>query len=215
MAVLELDRRVARSRRLSDAPRVAWWAQTGVLIGVAAVVFFLIAGLHSSLNVHAPTPAAAAAAVSPLQLASKEPVKQPFDATLPALQSGQIVTLDIDVVDKAVEIASGVTYQAWPYFGSVPGKTIRVRAGPDRQGGADQQGDGAPLDRLPLGIHAAQPELCRHHAGRADRVHVRGRGAGGVFVYHCGTPPANCSERSISTPEQREELKKAGYRWKN
>ena len=50
------------------------------------------------------------------------------------------------------------------------------QTGSDRQGGIDQQGDGAPLDRLPLGVHAAQPELRRHHAGRADRVRVRGTG---------------------------------------
>ena len=71
-----------RARRLSDAPRVGWWAQTGILAGVAAVVFFLVAGLQSSMNVKAPTPAAAAAAVSPLQLMSKEPVKKAHDATL-------------------------------------------------------------------------------------------------------------------------------------
>ncbi|MCZ2441772.1 MAG: multicopper oxidase domain-containing protein [Burkholderiales bacterium] len=177
-----------RERRLSDAPRVAWWAQTGVLVGVAAVVFFLVAGLHSSLNVQAPTPAAAAAAVSPLQLASKEPVKQPFDATLPPLQEGDTVTLNIDVNDKAVEIASGVHYQAWPYFDSVPGKTLRVRQGQTVRVVLTNK---ATVHHS-IDFHSAftPPNLSFADImpGESIEFSFVAR-VPGVFVYHCGTPP--------------------------
>ena len=177
-----------RERRLSDTPRVSWWAQTGILIGVAAVIFFLVAGLHSSLNVKAPTPAAAAAAVSPLQLASKDKIKKPFDATLPPLTQGQEVALTIDVTDEAVEIASGVHYQAWPFGGSVPGPTLHVKQGqtvkvtlvnkatmhhsidfhsaftPPNTSFADIM----PGEKIEFSFEARMP---------------------GVFVYHCGAPP--------------------------
>jgi nitrite reductase (NO-forming) len=177
-----------RERRLSDAPRVAWWAQTGILAGAAAVVFFLVAGLHSSLNVRAPTPAAAASAVSPLQLMSKEPVKQAHDATLPPLAAGNEVPLHIDVTDKAVEIASGVQYQAWPFGGSVPGPTVHVKQG--------------QMVKVVLANKGTMPHSIDFHSaftppntsfadikpGEQIEFSFEAR-VPGAFVYHCGTPP--------------------------
>jgi len=177
-----------REPRLSDAPRVAWWAQVGILAGVAAVVFFLVAGLVSSLNVKAPTPAAAAAAVSPLQLMKKEPVKKPFDATLPPLTQDKEVELRIEVTDEAVEIASGVQYQAWPFGGSVPGPTVRVKQG--------------QIVKVVLVNKAAMHHSIDFHSaftppntsfadimpGEQIEFSFEAK-VPGAFVYHCGTPP--------------------------
>jgi len=177
-----------RARRLSDAPRVAGWAQALIGVGIAALVFFLIAGLHSSLNVKAPTPAAAAAAVSPLQLASKDPVKKPFDATLPPLTEGDTVTLNIDVSDLAVEIASGVMYSAWPYGGSVPGPTLHVKQG--------------QMVKVVLTNNSTVHHSIDFHSaftppntsfadimpGEQIEFSFEAR-VPGTFVYHCGTPP--------------------------
>ncbi|GAA3987096.1 hypothetical protein GCM10022279_07630 [Comamonas faecalis] len=177
-----------RERRLSDAPRVSWWAQTGILLGVAAVVFFLVAGLHSSLNVQAPTPAAAAAAVSPLQLMSKEPVKKPFDATLPPLTDGKEVTLHIDVTDEAVEIASGVTYQAWPFGGSVPGPTLHVKQG---QMVKVVLANKASMHHS-IDFHSAftPPNTSFADIMPGEQIEFTFEAkVPGTFVYHCGTPP--------------------------
>lgn len=177
-----------RERRLSDAPRVSWWAQTGILLGVAAVVFFLVAGLHSSLNVQAPTPTAAAAAVSPLQLMSKEPVKKPFDATLPPLTDGKEVTLHIDVTDEAVEIASGVTYQAWPFGGSVPGPTLHVKQG---QMVKVVLANKASMHHS-IDFHSAftPPNTSFADIMPGEQIEFTFEAkVPGTFVYHCGTPP--------------------------
>jgi nitrite reductase (NO-forming) len=177
-----------RTRRLSETPRIAWWAQTGILIGVAVVVFFLIAGLYSSLNVRAPTPAAAAAAVSPLQLMSKEPVKQAHDATLPPLTAGNAVTVNIDVTDAAVEIASGVKYQAWPYGGSVPGPTVHVKQG---QMVNVVLSNKATMHHS-IDFHSAftPPNMSFADIQPGEQIKFSFLAkVPGTFVYHCGTPP--------------------------
>lgn len=177
-----------RVRRPSTAPRVVWWAELGILAGVAAVVFFLVASLQSSLNVQAPTPATAAAAVSPLQLMKKEPVRKAFDATLPPLTQDKEVELRIEVTDEAVEIASGVQYQAWPFGGSVPGPTVRVRQG--------------QIVKVVLVNKAAMHHSIDFHSaftppntsfadimpGEQIEFSFEAR-VPGAFVYHCGTAP--------------------------
>ena len=72
---------------------------------------------------------ATAAAVSPLALMSREPVKQAYDARLPPLTDGDSVTIKIAATDRSVEIASGVHYQAWTFEDVVPGPVIHVRQG--------------------------------------------------------------------------------------
>ena len=177
-----------RGRQLSGAPRVPWWAQAGILTGVAAVVFFLVAGLHSSLNVKAPTPAAAAAAVSPLQLMSKDPVKQAYDATLPPLTAGDAVTVNIDVTDLAVEIASGVKYQAWPFGGTVPGPTVHVKQGQMVHVVLTNK---ATMHHS-IDFHSAftPPNTSFADIMPGEKIEFSFKAkVPGTFVYHCGTPP--------------------------
>ncbi len=177
-----------RERRLSDAPRVGWWAQTGILLGVAAVVFFLVAGLTSSLNVRAPTPAAAAAAVSPLQLMSKEPVAKAYDATLPPLTPGKEVQLVIDITDKDVEIASGVMYKAWPFGGTVPGPIVHVKQG---QMVKVVLRNKASMHHS-IDFHSAltPPNTSFADINPGEQIEFTFEAkVPGTFVYHCGTPP--------------------------
>ena len=177
-----------RARRLSDAPRVAWWAQTGILIGVAAVVFFLVAGLHSSLNVQAPTPTAAAAAVSPLQLMSKKPVKHAYDATLPPLSADKEVPLVIDVFDKDVEIASGVMYKAWPFGDTVPGPVVRVKQG---QMVKVVLRNKATMHHS-IDFHSAltPPNTSFANIMPGEQIEFTFEAkVPGTFIYHCGTEP--------------------------
>ncbi|HTM28997.1 MAG TPA: nitrite reductase, partial [Rhodanobacter sp.] len=133
-----IERRWPRWRRFADwndklplaeVRPLPWRVQGPALAGVLILVALLLAGLHSALNVHSAGPQAAAAAVTPLSLASSQPIEKARDARLPPLQEGDSFDLHIESSDDTVEIASGVQYQAWTFGKTVPGPVIHVRQG--------------------------------------------------------------------------------------
>jgi len=167
---------------------VSWRVQGPALFGIAVLVFFLVAGLHSSLNVRPPTPAAAAAAVSPLSLASTEPVQKARDARLPPLTSGDSVDVEIESTDASVSIASGVEYQAWTFGDSVPGPVIHVRQGQTVNVTFTNRG----TMEHSLDFHSAITPPNMHYAevkpGEKLTYSFIAK-VPGAFLYHCGTPP--------------------------
>jgi len=167
---------------------VSWRVQGPALFLIAVLVFFLVAGLHSSLNVRPPTPAAAAAAVSPLSLASTTPVQKARDARLPPLQPGNSVDVHIESTDNAVSIASGVEYQAWTFGDSVPGPVIHVRQGQTVNVIFTNKG----TMEHSLDFHAAITPPNLHYAelkpGESMTYSFVAK-VPGAFLYHCGTPP--------------------------
>ncbi|MCK9538312.1 multicopper oxidase domain-containing protein [Dokdonella sp.] len=167
---------------------ISWRAQALALAGIAVLLFFLIAGLHSSLNVSAPTPAAAAAAVSPLSLAGTAPVAKARDARLPPLAAGDKVEIKVDATDQSVEIASGVQYQAWTFGDSVPGPTFHVRQGQTVEVAFTNRGT---MEHA-LDFHSAITPPSLHYVdikpGETIRYSFVAETAG-AFLYHCGTPP--------------------------
>jgi nitrite reductase (NO-forming) len=167
---------------------VSWRVQGPALFGIAVLVFFLVAGLHSSLHVKAPTPAAAAAAVSPLSLASTTPVPKARDAALPPLQPGDSVDVHIESTDKTVSIASGVEYQAWTFGDSVPGPVIHVRQGQTVNVIYTNKG----TMEHSLDFHSAITPPNLHYAevkpGDSLKYSFVAK-VPGAFLYHCGTPP--------------------------
>lgn len=167
---------------------VSWRVQGPALFGIAVLVFFLVAGLHSSLNVRPPTPGAAAAAVSPLSLASTEPVQKARDARLPPLTPGDSVEVNIESTDASVSIASGVEYQAWTFGHSVPGPVIHVRQGQTVNVTYTNRG----TMEHSLDFHSAITPPNLHYAevkpgGKLTYSFVAK--VPGAFLYHCGTPP--------------------------
>jgi nitrite reductase (NO-forming) len=167
---------------------VSWRVQGPVLFGIAVLVFFLVAGLHSSLHVKPPTPTAAAAAVSPLSLASTTPVQQARDARLPPLQPGGSVDVNVDATDASVSIASGVEYQAWTFGKSVPGPVIHVRQGQTVNVTFTNHG----TMEHSLDFHSAITPPNLHYAelkpGEKMTYSFVAK-VPGAFLYHCGTPP--------------------------
>lgn len=167
---------------------VSWRIQGPALFGIAVLVFFLVAGLHSSLNVRPPTPGAAAAAVSPLSLASTTPVQQARDARLPPLQPGESVDVNVDATDASVSIASGVEYQAWTFGKSVPGPVIHVRQGQTVNVTFTNHG----TMEHSLDFHSAITPPNLHYAevkpGEKLTYSFVAK-VPGAFLYHCGTPP--------------------------
>lgn len=170
------------------AQPLSWRVQAPVLFGLALLVFFLVAGLQSSLHVKAPTPTAAAAAVSPLALASKEPVPEARDARLPPLQPGNSVDVVVTATDDTVAIASGVQYQAWTFGKTVPGPVIHVRQGQTINVTFVNHG----TMEHSLDFHAAITPANLHYAevkpGEKLTYSFVAK-VPGAFLYHCGTPP--------------------------
>ncbi len=163
-------------------------AQVTAIIGIALLVFFLIGGLESTMHVAAPTPTAAAAAVSPLALASKEPINKARDARLPPLNPGPSVDVTIESTDKTVSIANGVQYQAWTFGDEVPGPVIHVRQGQTVNVTYVNRG----MMEHSLDFHAAVTPPNLHYAEvkpGEKLTYSFVANVPGAFVYHCGTPP--------------------------
>ena len=170
------------------APRLPWREQGLAMLGIAVALVFLLGSLGSALNAAPATPANAAAAVSPLQLASNE-LGAARDATLPPLLgTGDSVSVTITSTDTNVEIANGVQYQAWTFGDEVPGPTLHVREGQTLNVTYVNKGH----MQHSIDFHAAQtpPDVSYKsiNPGESLQFSFVAR-TPGVFVYHCGTAP--------------------------
>ncbi len=169
--------------------RLSLTAQAANILGIAITLVISLGTLQSALNVSAATPANAAAAVSPLSLASSQPITATRNATLPPLIStGDTVSLTITATDATIEIASGVSYQAWTFDGTVPGPILHVRQGQTVNVTFVNHGEMSHS----IDFHAAQvlPDVAYRsiNPGQSLSFSFVARTAG-AFLYHCGTPP--------------------------
>src|ERR687898_574708 len=112
-----------------------------------------------------------------------------YDATLPELQSGDLVRVHMTLKDMVVEVAPGVKYRTWSFDGTgAPGPVVHVREGQTVE--------------MTLTNGGAIPHSIDFHAARiAPNVAFRDVAPGesftfrftasdpGVFMYHCGTKP--------------------------
>lgn len=167
---------------------LSWRVQAPALAGVLVLVALLLAGLHSALNVQSASPEAAAAAVTPLELASSEPIAEPRDARLPPLTEGDSVEVNIVSTDETVEIASGVQYRAWTFGQTVPGPVIHVRQGQTVNVTYTNRG----TMQHSLDFHSAITPPNLHYADIMPGESITYSFVAevpGAFLYHCGTPP--------------------------
>ncbi|TAN05881.1 MAG: c-type cytochrome [Rhodanobacteraceae bacterium] len=185
-------RRVAElggTRKPTPSHPVSWGVQGVVLFGIAVLVFFLVAGLHSSLNVKGASPAAAAAAVSPLSLAAPAPIASARDARLPPLLgTGESVDVHLVVSDDTVTIANGVNYQAWTFGGTVPGPIIHVRQGQTVHVTLTNNGNMNHSIDFHAALVAPSSDFVDVKPGKSKTFSFVAR-VPGAFIYHCGTPP--------------------------
>ncbi len=175
---------------LSPEPeRLPWRIQIFAMLGVLILLVMLIAGLHSTFNVRSASPGAAAAAVSPLSLASTEPIAAARDAHLPPLiGTGASVDVHLVVTDKSVAIANGVDYQAWTYSGTVPGPIIHVRQGQTVNVTVTNHGN----MKHSIDFHAAQTEPNLNYVDIDPNKSLKFSFVAevpGAFIYHCETQP--------------------------
>ena len=186
-------RRVAEwggTKVLAQEPVVLpWRMQVPAVLGVVLLLVLLILGLESALHVRSPSPVAAAAAVTPLSLASAKPTAPARDARLPPLiGTGNSVDVHLVASDHSVTIANGVDYQAWTFGGTVPGPILHVRQGQTVNVTFTNHG----MMKHSLDFHAAVTPPSAHYVdidpGQTITYSFVAN-TPGAFVYHCGTPP--------------------------
>lgn len=169
--------------------RLPWPEQGLALAGIVVAIALLLGGLSSALAVAPATPANAAAAVSPLSLASAAPEATARDAGLPPLfGTGPTVAITLEATDTQVTIANDVTYQAWTFGGSVPGPTLHVRQGQTVNVTFVNHGN------MPHSIdfHAAEvpPDIAYRNVDPGGSLQFSFVATTlGAFLYHCGTAP--------------------------
>ena len=119
-------------------------------------------------------------------LTSPPNVPPPTGRHAPAL-----VVVELDVIEKELEIADGVTYTFWTFGGTVPGSFIRVRQGDTVQFHLRNMPDSKMPHNIDLhgvtgpGGGAASSFTAPGHVSRFTFKALNA----GLFVYHCATAP--------------------------
>jgi nitrite reductase (NO-forming) len=115
------------------------------------------------------------------------------------LGADPVKTIQIDVVDRVIEIAPGVSFNAWTFGGHVPGPVVRARVG-DRirfsmTNRSDETMPGSPSFGVPMmhsmDFHAAMvsPQDKYRSIAPGQTISFEFQlNYPGVFMYHCGTP---------------------------
>jgi nitrite reductase (NO-forming) len=109
-------------------------------------------------------------------------------AALPALQPGSVVRVHLTIRHKVVQIAPGISYEAWTFGESAPGPVIHVRQGQTVRVTLTNR---APMPHS-VDFHAARIAPNKAFAdvlpGKSFTLSFKANDAG-VFMYHCGTKP--------------------------
>ena len=115
------------------------------------------------------------------------------------LGADPVKTIQIDVVDRVIEIAPGVLFNAWTFGGQVPGPVVHARVG-DRirfsmTNRSDETMPGMPSFGVPMmhsmDFHAAMvsPQDKYRSIAPGQTISFEFQlNYPGVFMYHCGTP---------------------------
>lgn len=184
---------------------VGWWyglplgvrrATTQVLLTIAVVLIMLpLASLTGLLSFGAPrstggsqTSASSTAAPASAQKAVV-PAHAVYNAQPPASPSGDTVQLNLVAKEALVAIAPGVAYHAWTFNGTVPGPILRVRQGQTVHFTLTN----ATSMPHSIDFHAAQTPWSVNYQPVAPGKSFSFTWTAnypGIFMYHCGTPPA-------------------------
>ncbi|MBA2461021.1 MAG: multicopper oxidase domain-containing protein [Actinobacteria bacterium] len=173
---------VVAERVRSDAP-------TPDVAGIAAAIQTEGNGVVTPENVNVALPLASFAGQVPENADELAKAHKPSDATLPPLQPGDLVKVQMTLKNMTVEIAPGVKYDTWSFDGhGAPGPIVHVREGQTVEMTLTNGGT------IPHSIdfHAARiaPNVAFRDVlpGKSFTFRFKANDAG-VFMYHCGTKP--------------------------
>lgn len=133
--------------------------------------------------------AAAAGGGTSTALGSANQVFVPYDPGLPTVQAGP-KEITIISKDATVPIAPNVTYAAWTFDGTIPGRTLRVVEGDEIN--FTLSIDPAARIGHSLDFHSAQtpPDVNYRTINPGESLNWSFTPKyPGAFMYHCGTPP--------------------------
>lgn len=109
-------------------------------------------------------------------------------ALLPPLPQGDVVHVDLVLLDRTLEIAPDVKYRTWTFNGTVPGPVVHARVG--------QTIDVRLTNKSSMGhsidFHSAlaPPDVAYQTIAPGQTISYSWVARyPGVFLYHCGTPP--------------------------
>src|SRR5450755_4328084 len=116
------------------------------------------------------------------------PKPQANPELLPPLPSGDIVHVDLVLLDRTIEIAPGINYRAWTFNGTVPGPVIHAQVGDT----IDVTLTNKAMMGHSIDFHAAlaPPDVAYQTVAPGKTLHFSWIARyPGAFLYHCGTPP--------------------------
>lgn len=178
------DREAATEPRGGSRSTIQTMALVAILLGVAAVVAFVV-GRAALRQVN---PTAREAAAPSAESAFQGSAHQLYDASLAPPLAGQVHEVNLNVEEKVIEVAKGKWMKVWTFGGTVPGPVIRVT-----------QGDLVKFTLTNKGeiSHSIDFHSAKIAPNRAYRTIQPGESITfefqaihpGVFMYHCATQP--------------------------
>lgn len=109
-------------------------------------------------------------------------------AVLPPVPAGDRVVVDLTLLDRTLEIAPGVKYQAWTFNGTVPGPVIHARVGQTID--VTLTNKSSMAHSIDLHSALAPPDVAYQSIPPGSSIHFSWVAKyPGAFLYHCGTPP--------------------------
>lgn len=119
------------------------------------------------------------------------PAYTPFDATAPSALSGTIHEIDLVIQEKEMTVADGFVQKVWTFGETVPGPVIRVKLGDTVRIHLKNPASNAVPHSIDF--HSSQvawnDEMTSINPGE-EKVYEWRADYAGVWMYHCGTPPA-------------------------
>jgi nitrite reductase (NO-forming) len=151
------------------------------------------AGMHMKVRIAGATPDTTVTTVPPTSTldfsATADEAFEAYDPSVPVAADAAEHRVTLHMTEQNIEVAPGVTQQLWTFGGTVPGTPLRGKVG-DRfvvtivnDGSIDHSID----------FHASKvawnDEMRSIKPGESLEYAFTAKHAG-VFMYHCGTPPA-------------------------
>jgi nitrite reductase (NO-forming) len=131
------------------------------------------------------------APVTDVQADPNAPKYEPYDATAPARLDGAVHEITLVTEEKLMTVADGFSQKVWTFNGTVPGPVIRVKVGDMVRITLKNPTNSEVPHSIDFhsSLVAWNDEMTSINPGE-EKVYEWKAEYAGVWMYHCGTPPA-------------------------